>query len=511
MSTNITIDVVLQRLKQISDQVTGQNREERQEREDALAQPSTTTRTQRQSQMLLAANSRTSQSAGEQVRARSAQEHSGVPDLYKKRRPAAQRDDAVLEPFAISWRGNVEWRQPITYEILLEQTNGTPAVRPSVFTYRGGDYLMPQPFEIAAASSKVTVPQSPRFSEWITDGQISLNNLTTVTWRLEGFWAEELINTTYTDWPSSWSLPSSPGNLSPVGALNHQCTPLYLSVAPDGSIFTVIKLPAEIVDTQSATLPDSDFVFPPGIGRSDVRPIWWGDPSFTAPMFLGGLQQYVLLDEVKWYNSYSLSNLSTRPSRPLHTFAFREPYLFLKIKKGIATSKTAYFNQYSPPNPYNLETDFIQFIADNSYSDDPGRNMRGTYAGEVRVRNNQAHKLRMRYEEVFEGDTYVWYEDFPYLSLTGFITGSGAQAKLQSGVTFEDHIYDLSPYSTDEQLASQLADIRNPTGYQDQPEYLPDKVVKLKLSSSFISQAAKQISTSGSDVLTPLAYFVAMP
>lgn len=78
-------------------------------------------------------------------------------------------------------------------------------------------------------------------------------------------------------------------------------------------------------------------------------------------------------------------------------------------------------------------------------------------------------------------------------------------------MTFEDHIYNLSPYSTDAQLAEQLAAIRNPTSYQDQPEYLPDKVVKLKLSPSFIAQAAKQISTSGADVLTPLTYFVAMP
>lgn len=439
------------------------------------------------------------------------QERNDVPTNELVRELSAQRFGQPLVPFAFSWRGDVEWRQPTTYEILLEENDGTPAIRPSVFTYRGGDHLTPQPFQVAAASSKVTVPQSPRFSEWITDGQISLNNLTTATWRLEGFWAEQLINTSYVDWPSSWSLPGSPGNLSPVGALSHQCTPLYLSVATDGSIFTVIKLPTEIVDTQSATIPNNDFLFPPGIGRSDVRPIWWGDPTFTAPMFLGGLQQYVFSDGVKWYNSYSLSNLSTRPSRPLHTFAFKEPYMFLKIKNGKVSSKTAYFNQYNPPNPYSLETDFVQFIAANSYGDDPGKNMRGTYAGEVRVRNGQAHKLRMRYEEVFEGNTYIWYEDFPYPSLTGFITGTGAQARLNAGVTFEDHIYNLDPYNTDAELAAQLGDIVNPTAYQDQPEYLPDKVTKITVASSFVAQASRQLSTAGADVMTPLTYFVAMP
>ena len=93
MSTNITVDVLLQRLKQISDQVTGQNREERQEREDTLQQQQQSgSKTTRRSQTLLAIQStRQGQSASEDARARSAAEHSSVPDLYKKRRPAAQR------------------------------------------------------------------------------------------------------------------------------------------------------------------------------------------------------------------------------------------------------------------------------------------------------------------------------------------------------------------------------------------------------------------------------------
>ena len=155
--------------------------------------------------------------------------------------------------------------------------------------------------------------------------------------------------------------------------------------------------------------------------------------------------------------------------------------------------------------------DFVDFYKANAYSDDPGKNLRDTYAGEVRIRGNQANKLRMRFTEVFDGDTYTYYRDFPFLGLTEFVEGTGANAKLKAGVTFENHIYNLEPYTSDAQLATQLANIRNPTGYEDQPEFLPDKVVKLKVSPSFIAAAAKQISTSGSDVLTPLTYFVAMP
>lgn len=93
MSTNINIDVLLQRLKQVSDQTTEQNRSERQEREDALQQDQQGNgRSSRRSQTLLAVQStRQGQGASEAERARSAAEHSSVPDLYQKPRPAAQR------------------------------------------------------------------------------------------------------------------------------------------------------------------------------------------------------------------------------------------------------------------------------------------------------------------------------------------------------------------------------------------------------------------------------------
>lgn len=101
MSTNITVDVLLQRLKQVSDQTSEQNRSERQEREEALQQQrqQSGSKTTRRSQTLLALQStsqRKAQNEIEQQRAKSAEEHSAVPDLYKKRYPAAQRDGFTL-------------------------------------------------------------------------------------------------------------------------------------------------------------------------------------------------------------------------------------------------------------------------------------------------------------------------------------------------------------------------------------------------------------------------------
>lgn len=92
MSTNIQIDVVLQRLQEQASQVLGQNRQERQEREDVQLQGQRNQTTLENRQTLLAASATGSQQTpANDLRRRSADAHSAVPDTYKKRRPAAQR------------------------------------------------------------------------------------------------------------------------------------------------------------------------------------------------------------------------------------------------------------------------------------------------------------------------------------------------------------------------------------------------------------------------------------
>ncbi len=92
MSTNIQIDVLLQRLKQVSDQTAQQNRNEKQDREDALLlqqkQQGDLSAVLQESQDL---SSRKALSPLEQLRAQDALERSSVPDLYNKKRPGAQR------------------------------------------------------------------------------------------------------------------------------------------------------------------------------------------------------------------------------------------------------------------------------------------------------------------------------------------------------------------------------------------------------------------------------------
>lgn len=494
MSTNITIDVVLQRLKQLSDQVTGQNRAERQEREEALLQPGPSTRTQRQSQtVLLASSGRTSESAGEQVRARSAAEHSGVPDLYKKRRPAAQRDQQTLVPFALNWRGNLTPRTPTVYEFQTRATSGVNPVPPSYMTYSGGDYLAASNFEISTAKEILQIQQRERYSEWKTTAKIAWLSFYGPQWSYEGFWAEELRSSQFGD-ALTWELPSAPGNVSPVGPLSHSTTGSYLAVGTDGTMFIMVALPYEAIDTNTVQTPSTS----PPI-TTFYRDVYYS--TVNEPFKLAGLQQYVTVNGSNAYNGLPLGSFANYPSKPLHTFA-GQPYLFMKVKNGQITSKTA-----TKTSTQNL----ADFYAANAWEDDPGRQMRGTYIGEVRIKGNQAHILRMRYEELFEGDTYIWYEDFPFGSLSSFVTGTGANATLQAGVTFEDHIYNLSPYSTPAELATQLSNIIKPGGYNGEISDPPDQTKPVSVPSAFFASAAKQLSTSGSDELTPLTYFVAMP
>lgn len=472
MSTNIRVDVTLQRLQNQSRQATEQNRSDRQQREEALQQPAAL-----QADATAITNTREATGARRE-------------SPFDLRRPAAQRGGDVLVPFAISWRGAVTYQPTQVWSGTLFPEAGFTST--STVTYSGGHYAETQPYQIAAGKELISVAQPARYTEWNSVPKLCTTVCGPSTWIYEGWWAESITASFSSGVPGATlsnpvtlttNFTPAPLSNGPTGPISHGADLNYLAVATDGTIFAIAMLPWQPIAITDEALQ---------------REVYLANPGTSSPYNVDGHQQKVAATGL--YNGNAVR--SGYPSKPLYKFGNGQPVLFMRIKNGKVESKTAL---------YDPTTSFVPFYQTNAYSDDPGKNLRSSYSGEVRVKDNQAHKLRMRYEEVFEGDTYIWYEDFPYLSLTGFITGSGAQAKLQAGVTFEDHIYNLSPYSTDAQLAEQLAAIRNPTSYQDQPEYLPDKVVKLKLSPSFIAQAAKQISTSGADVLTPLTYFVAMP
>lgn len=413
-----------------------------------------------------------------------------VPSVELVRELSAQRDTNPLVPFAITWRGEVTYSPKQVWSGTLFPEAGFTST--STVAYSGGDEADPQPYQIAAGSNLISIPQALRYSEWNSVPKLCTTVCGPSTWVYEGWWAES-ITATFTGGAPGASISNpvtlttsfTPAPLSqgPTGPISHGADLNYLAVATDGTIFAIAMLPWEPINITSEDLQ---------------REVYLANPGTSSPNNVDGKQQKVVTTGL--YNGNAVR--TGYPSKPLYKFGEGQPVLFMRIKGSKVDSKTAL---------YDPTTSFVPFYQANAYSDDPGKNLRSSYSGEVRIKGNQAHKLRMRYEEVFEGDTYIWYEDFPYLSLTGFITGTGAQARLQAGVTFEDHIYNLSPYNTDAELAEQLAAIVNPTGYQDQPEFLPKRVVKLSISPAFIAQAARQLSTEGADVMTPLTYFVAMP
>jgi hypothetical protein len=90
MSTNIQIDVVLQRLQKQANQARDQNRTERQDREDTYQQGLIESRSNGDTSSLMLRSDRLRSSVADQ-RKQSADAHSDVPDTYKQRKPAAQR------------------------------------------------------------------------------------------------------------------------------------------------------------------------------------------------------------------------------------------------------------------------------------------------------------------------------------------------------------------------------------------------------------------------------------
>lgn len=409
-----------------------------------------------------------------------------VPSTELVRELSAQLSAQPLVPFALAWNGNLTTQAPTVYEVQLRELEFN-IVPPSIFTYSGGDYLAPSNFEVSSSKTLVSVPQVGRYKEWVTKGKIAYFDYYGREWSYEGFWAEQLRSDLVGT--LTWDLPPCPGNLSPVGPIYHTPDIDCLAVGSAGTLFITVALPYEASTTSSVQTPSTA----PPITTFDRDIIH--STNYEA-FKLRGLQQYVSVDGVNLYNGLAVGPY---PSKPLYKFA-GQPYLFMRVIDGQTFTKTA---------TKDNDQLFGDFYEANAWDDDPSRGMRGTYAGEVRVRNQQAHKLRMRF--VDPETNLVYYEDFPYSSLSSFITGERTNARLRSGVTFEDHIYNLSPYSTSQELADLLLAIVNPTGYEDQPSYLPDRIVKLGAPSSLFALPASRLQTSGSDQLSPLTYFVAMP
>ena len=415
------------------------------------------------------------------------QKRNDVPTNELTRELSAFRRGDELVPFAVSWRGNLTAAPQTVWEGILFPEAGT--TQTSKITYAGGDEVQPQQFEIASSNDIAQVDQITRYSEWTSVPRLCFNGVCGPSfWIYEGWWAESITGAFISGVPdASISNPvvlttefnPAPSSVTPTGPINHSTTGEYLAVKPDGTMFLVVRLPWQPVEITTTELS---------------REVYAANPATTEPFDALGQQQKNLNGG---YNGNPVR--SPFPSVPLYKIGTTQPVMFIRAKGGAMETKIA---------GYDTSQSFATFYEANAYSDDPGKELRSSYAGEVRIRGNKAHLLRMKWSEVIDGETYVYYENFPQPTLSQFITGTGALARLRSDVSFEDHIYTLQPYNTDAELAAQLAAITTPAGVQENPPY---RAVPINVSKAFVAAASRQLSTAGPDVLTPLTFFAAMP
>lgn len=471
MSTNITVDVLLQRLKQVSDQTIAQNRAERQEREDALQQEQRDTTITSRSQGLLALQStRQGQSASEDSRARSAAEHSGVPDLYKKRRPAAQRGAPTLLPFAISWNGELTGGYASSVVTLLRtyEVLGS-GIRHDIITttYSGGRELASSSLRFASSNAGIASPEIARKEPWRSN-VVTCN----VTPDPEGggSCAYSLLN----NFPNLWLTgareetfdpyvpvtPAPPITL-PIGQVAFAPTTSILTVANDGTVYLVFDLPKEPKALTARTFAEFENAgYPEDTLITDYDLVDL-DYSFAYDPWRG-IGQYIYSPQT-----------STR-------------YIFIKAKGTVMESKVA---------SRSASQDLKDFLYANLYSTDPSRDIRGEgYTGEYRIKGNTASFLRLKDQD---GD----YSGFPYNFLQGYKNASDVP-EFANGEVFEDFVYSLSPWATPAQLKAQLEVLAASNDFDP----APTKLIKIPKPDSLFVKAKDNLGNDGGDELTPRLY-----
>ena len=390
----------------------------------------------------------TATAASEAARAPVTTPVGGNPNTAIDRRPAAQRTGDLL-PFAITWRGvqtpNASVPETISLELgLLE------ADPPSTFTYAGGDALDPSPIRFATSKAQLAVPQIPRSSGYSTTVQLfNGGNVGSVN-VLSGFWVTEIDTDTELISNPLTPVNSLPSTFpSPLGPLAYSPSPRYLAVDPAGSAYVTIPLPAAPV--ASTTFSDRNNVF------YDINNFW---------------------------RTYGTGQTGTG-EKPT-------PVLFLKLTRGQITSKTV--------SKATSET-WPDFFSANCFDDDPGKNLRTIYLGEVRIKGNVARILRLR---LTDEEDIAYYEDFPFAGLSDFVAAPNGKPIVPAGVWFEEHGYTLPSYSSDAELSVLLSGFVAP-GQSGTP---PTTTTRISLGNALFNPAFQLLGNDPGDIVTPNTYFV---
>lgn len=479
MSTNIQIDVVLQRLQEQARQVLGQNRSERQEREDAQLEGQRNRSTRESPQTLGAASATGSQQtpAGE-LRQRSADEHSAVPDTYKKRRPAANRNQNGLTAFSISWKGEFSGglsANPLITLLGSYEVFGSGIRYDTLATrYSGLRHLAPSPIRFAAATRLVSVIEEERNQAWasavstcrttastttdgFTDGDSCSYSLTE---QFQNYYPTAAKNTITAGVPYV-EFATPPSVSGAVGPVSYTPATTLLTVDQAGTIFLTVRLPNapqvltpyDRVDFENAGYPINSIIHN---SRVDFDYSYAYDPW-------PGLASFMYVKEVK-------------------------RYLFMRVTAKKVDSKIVQM-----PDGAEL----ADFYAANLYAEDPSTAVRAIgYFGEYRVSGSTARFVRLKSDT---GD----YSSFPYNFLQAFTVDTPVPV-LDDGYVFEELSYSLTPWTTASQLKSQLDALS-----ASNPATSPNRKRKLSVTSNQFIRAKQALGTDPGEELTPYLYFVA--
>jgi hypothetical protein len=370
----------------------------------------------------------------------------GLPLSKYQRDPAAFRRTGDLVGIAITWRGNRTGGETKAIRHILSTATvpgvPNPVQRILDVTYTNPAFLSPSPLRIATRDVLLSFDQSPRTGEWSSLTKGSFSGYTGTTFH-PGWYLEQIRIDASSPWQAVDLAPAPAGSL--VGPTSYMPSFSLLTVAPDGTVFLVIELPAKPVGFTSAL---------------DTRTIFYGNTYDT------------------WIGQ----------GRFLAKTATQDPlYLFAKIKGASIQSKTI---------AKASAVDMKRFLADNLYQDDPSISVRALgYLGEYRLKGQTASILRLNRK----ASSHL---SFPFDFLTAYKADDVALPVLKDGDAFEDHVYQLSSWSTPQELYNQLIGLVPPGSSGTSP----DRVLKVSMPPGLFNGPRNKLGSDPGSIVTPNLY-----
>lgn len=170
------------------------------------------------------------------------------------------------------------------------------------------------------------------------------------------------------------------------------------------------------------------------------------------------------------------------------------PYVFLRIQGSNIQSKSAV---------HNHPDTFGDFYSANAFADDPSKDMRGLYTGEVRVEGQRARFLRLK------NTNTGLYQDFPFGDLHTFISPVTGLPVIAAPYELVVHTHQLPTYSTPAQLAGLLAQCVDPNSAGGL--YIgPSIERRQQIPVSFFASTAAKLDKTGPDTLTEDSFFLVL-